>query len=238
MYFYPYSLYMNPYYLLGTVFVVIAVVIGLIAQTRVSSAFRKYSHIHARIGKTGADVAREILDANGMADMPVNLTHGTLTDNFNPGNGSVNLSDDIYNGTSLASLAVAAHECGHAIQYHTGYTPIKVRNLIAPVCNIGNYLGWIAIVIGLALGRTKIAWFGFVLMLGILVFQLVTLPVEFDASRRGLAILESHYLMSDEIGGAKAMLKAAAMTYIAATLQTLASMLRIFLLIAGNSRDD
>ena len=103
MYFYPYSLYMNSYYLLGTVFVVIAVVIGLIAQGRVSSAFRKYSRIHARIGKTGADVAREILDANGMADMPVNLTHGTLTDNFNPGNGSVNLSDEIYHGTSLAS---------------------------------------------------------------------------------------------------------------------------------------
>ena len=133
---------------------------------------------------------------------------------------------------------MAAHECGHAIQYKEKYVPISLRNAILPIANAGQYLGWIAIFIGLILGQTNIAWIGFIAMCGILAFQLITLPVEFDASSRALAILKTRYLTSEEYPGARKMLSAAAMTYVAAMISTLMSMLRIFLIILGNSRDD
>lgn len=163
---------------------------------------------------------------------------GQLSDHYNPGKKTINLSHDIYRGTSIAALAVAAHECGHAIQYKEKYIPISLRNAILPIANVGQYLGWIAIFIGLILGQTDIAWFGFIAMCGILAFQLVTLPVEFNASSRALSILQTRYLTSGEYDGAKKMLSAAAMTYVAAMISTLMSMLRIFLIILGNSRDD
>ena len=163
---------------------------------------------------------------------------GQLSDHYNPGKKTINLSTDIYHGTSIAALAVAAHECGHAIQYKEKYIPISLRNAILPVANIGQYLGWIAIVLGLAIGHTNIAWVGFLLMCGILFFQLVTLPVEFNASSRALGILNTYYLDDTEYIGAKKMLSAAAMTYVASMISTLMSMLRIFLMIIGNSRDN
>lgn len=235
-----YYLYMlrNPYYLIGTIFVVLAAGIAIYAQAKISFSYKRWKEVRNSRGITGAEVARQILDANGMSDMPIREISGELTDNFDPRSETVNLSREIYAGDSIASIAVAAHECGHAIQHHVHYKPIAMRNAIIPFANVGNYLGWIAFIIGLVLGYTKLAWFGFILMMGIVLFQVVTLPVEFDASRRGLAILKAHYLQADEYKGAKSMLVAAAFTYVAALLQALASMARLLLVLIGNSRND
>lgn len=234
---YSWYLMSNPYYMIGTVFVMLAAVLSLWAQGKVQSSYAKYKRIQNHRGLTGREVARQILDNNGLSQVTINKVNGQLSDHYNPTDNTINLSSDIYDGTSIASLAVAAHECGHAIQHKEGYKAIVVRNLILPFANVGQYLGWIAIVIGLAIGHTNIAWIGFILMLGILVFQIVTLPVEFDASKRALKILNAYYLDDQEYYGAKNMLTAAALTYVAAMIATLMSMLRIFLMIAGNSRD-
>jgi len=231
-------LYSNPYYLFGTIFVALAAILALYAQGKVQSNYSKYRRVMNHRMMSGAQVARAILDAQGLMNVEVKKVRGQLSDHYNPQNNTVNLSEDIYDGTSVASMAIAAHECGHAIQHKEGYKAIVVRNFILPFANVGQYLGWIAIVIGLAIGHTKIAWIGFILMLGILAFQLVTLPVEFNASSRALEILDQNYLDPDEYNGAKNMLSAAALTYVAAMISTLMSMLRIFLLILGNSRDD
>lgn len=235
-----YELYMlqNPWYLLGTIFVVAAAIFMIYAQIRIKSAYARYREVPNHRGMNGAMVARQILDANGMSDVPVNCVSGELSDHFNPTNMTINLSRDIYEGTSIASMAVAAHECGHAIQYHTGYVPIKFRNAIVPFANVGNYIGWIAFFLGFFLGYPKIAWFGFFLMCGLLLFQVVTLPVEIDASKRGLAILNRYYLDADEYKGARSVLFAAALTYVASMLQVFATMLRYALLLIGSSRDD
>ena len=149
---------------------------------------------------------------------------------------TLHLSRDIYHGTSIASLAVAAHECGHALQHQEGYRPLTFRNAIVPVCNFSYNLGWVAIMIGLFMGRTSIAWIGVLLTSLMLLFQIVTLPVEFDASSRALSILNDRYLVQDEYFGAKKMLTAAALTYVAGMLSTLLSLLRIVLVVLGNDR--
>ena len=236
--FFPYSLYWNSYYMIGTIFVALAAILAIWAQTKVQTTYRRYKKIPNRKGITGYQVAREILDNEGLRDIAIYEVKGQLSDHYNPGKKTINLSTDIYHGTSIAALAVAAHECGHAIQYKEKYIPISLRNAILPVANIGQYLGWIAIVLGLAIGHTNIAWVGFLLMCGILFFQLVTLPVEFNASSRALGILNTYYLDDTEYIGAKKMLSAAAMTYVASMISTLMSMLRIFLMIIGNSRDN
>lgn len=236
--FYYYGMFYNKYYMIGTIFVLIAAIFAIYAQTKVQSTYRRYKHINNSRRMTGYQVAREILDSHGLSHIQILESRGQLSDHYNPGKKTINLSSDIYHGTSIASLAVAAHECGHAIQYKEKYIPISLRNAILPIANIGQYLGWIAILLGLALGHTNIAWIGFILMCGILAFQVVTLPVEFNASSRALHILQSRYLTQDEYEGAKKMLSAAALTYVAAMISTLASMLRIFLMIFGRSRDD
>lgn len=233
---YSYYLMSNPGYMLGTLLVLIAMFFSMYAQGKIRSSYSRYAQVPNRAGLTGAQVARAILDANGMSDLPVNHVSGSLTDHFDPTRYIINLSDGIYDGSSIAALAVAAHECGHAIQYHTSYKPLVIRNSIAPVCNIGNYVGWIAIMIGLVTSMFRLALFGFILMLGILVFQLVTLPVEFDASARGLEILERQYLSADEYAGAKNVLSSAALTYVAGTAATLASLIRILLMILSSQR--
>lgn len=238
MFFPFYGFYYNTYYLIGTILVVLAALLALWAQMKVQSTYSRYKKIPSSLGRSGAQIAREILDSEGLYDINVLEVKGHLSDHYNPGKKTINLSSDIYHGTSIASLAVAAHECGHAIQYKEKYVPISLRNAILPIANVGQYLGWIAIFIGLILGHTSIAWIGFFAMCGILAFQVVTLPVEFDASSRALVILKTRYLTSNEYAGAKKMLSAAAMTYVAAMISTLMSMLRIFLLILGNSRDD
>ena len=236
--FYYYGMYANSYYMFGTLLVLLASLLAIYAQTKVQSTYKRYKRIPNQRGISGARIAQEILDRHGLGDIAIYEVQGQLSDHYNPGKRTINLSSDIYNGTSIAALAVAAHECGHAIQYQEKYMPIKLRNSILPIANIGQYLGWFAIVLGLAIGHTNIAWIGFVLMCGILAFQVITLPVEFDASRRALEILGDRYLTREEYPGAKKMLSAAALTYVAGMISTLMSMLRIFLMILGNSRDD
>ncbi len=235
--FYYYGMYYDSAYMIGTVFVMLAALLALFAQMKVQGTYSKYKKVQNRRGITGAYVARDILNRAGLYDIRVEATNGNLTDHFHPTQKVIRLSQDIYNGTTIAALAVAAHECGHAIQHAEGYVPISLRNLILPFANIGQYLGWFAIMIGLALGSTNIAWIGFILMCGILLFQLLTLPVEFDASHRAMLILEDYYLDDMELKGAKKMLSAAALTYVAALISTLMSMLRIFLMIASRSDD-
>ncbi|MFR7592344.1 MAG: zinc metallopeptidase [Longibaculum sp.] len=233
-----YGFYGNSYYMIGTILVLLAAVLALWAQMKVQSTYSRYKKIPNSRGMSGAQIAREILDSEGLQDIQIYEVKGNLSDHYNPCKKTINLSSDIYNGTSIASLAVAAHECGHAIQYKDKYVPISLRNAILPIANVGQYLGWIAIILGLALRHTNIAWFGFAAMCGILAFQLVTLPVEFNASSRALSILRTRYLNEGEYAGARSMLSAAAMTYVAAMISTLMSMLRIFLVILGNSRND
>lgn len=233
-----YYLMTNPGYMLGTILVGIAMVFSLYCQAKIKSTYAKYRRKLNSRGITGEQVAREILDSHGMTHVPVYEVKGELSDHFDPSNNSVSLSSDIYHGTTIAACAVAAHECGHAIQYHENYMPIRVRNAIIPLCNVGNYLGWIAIMIGLALGSTRLAFLGFFLMCGILAFQIITLPVEINASKRGLAILQALYLNENEYAGAWQMLYAAALTYVAGVCATLASMLRILFMILSSSNRD
>lgn len=232
---YGYGYYGSTYYTIGMILVLLAAVLAIYAQTKVTSTYNQYKKIPNSRQITGATVARQILDSEGLYDVEIFENQGTLSDHYNPSKRTIHLSSDVYYGTSIASLAVAAHECGHAIQYKEKYVPIAIRNAILPVANVGQYLGWIAISIGFILGYTSIAWIGLILMGGILAFQLVTLPVEFDASSRALHILKTRYLNENEYVGAKKMLSAAAMTYIAAMISTLMSMLRIVLILLGSS---
>lgn len=228
---------MSSAYMIGYLLVAIGSMIMIYAQIKVNSAYNKYEKIPNSRGMTGAMVAREILDRNGLHDIQINRVNGKLSDHYNPRNKTINLSQGIHDGTSIAALAVASHECGHAIQHLVGYRPLVFRNAILPLCNVGQYLGWIAVFIGLLMGNTNIAWLGVILMSGILLFQIITLPVEFDASSRALKILKTNYLTDNEYGGAKSMLSAAAFTYVAAMLSTVLSLLRIVLIVLGNDRD-
>ena len=230
--------YWNSGYMIGTILVLLAGVLALYAQSKVTNAYNKYKRVPNSRGMSGAQVAREILDSHGLYHISVHEVSGQLSDHYNPAKNLINLSTDIYRGTSIAALAVAAHEVGHAIQYQEKYMTIGLRNMILPFANVGQYLGWIAIVLGLAIGHTNIAWIGFFLMCGILLFQVVTLPVEFNASSRAMEILKARYLTSGELVGARNMLSAAALTYVAAMVSTLMSMLRIFLMLVGRSRDN
>ncbi len=233
-----YWYYGNSYYMLGTILVLVASILAIYAQTKVQTTYARYKKIANTRRLTGFQVAREILDRQGLYDIQIYEVSGQLTDHYHPAKRTINLSSDIYHGTSIASLAVAAHECGHAIQYKEHYMPISLRNAILPIANVGQYLGWIAIGIGFLLGRSQIAWIGFFAMCGILAFQLVTLPVEFDASKRALCILQANYLTDGEYQGARKMLSAAAMTYVASMISTLMSMVRIFLMILSRTSHD
>lgn len=232
-----YYYYTNSYYMLGNILVLIGVAIMAMAQMKVSSAYNKYSRIQNRRHLTGFDVAREILNQYGLSYVQIFEVQGRLSDHYNPGDQTLHLSHDIYYGTSIASLAVAAHECGHALQHQEGYKPLTFRNAIIPICNISQSIGWVAIILGLIIGRTSIAWIGVLLMSLMLLFQIVTLPVEFDASSRALSILNDRYLEQSEYKGAKSMLTAAALTYVAGMLSTLLSLLRIVLVVLGNDRN-
>lgn len=232
-YYYP----MNGTYMLGYLLVLIGSLIMIYAQFKVNRTYSRYEKIPNRRGITGAMVAREILDRNGLSDVQIYVVDGKLSDHYNPGKKTINLSRNIHDGTSIAALAVASHECGHAIQHLIGYKPLVFRNAIIPLCNVGQYLGWIAVMLGLLFGNSSVAWIGVFLMSGILLFQIITLPVEFDASSRALQILKTNYLANDEYDGAKSMLSAAAFTYVAAMLSTVLSLLRIVLIIVGNDRD-
>ena len=219
------------------VLVLIAFALTLFASFGVKRTFNKYADVTNARGLTASDAARRILDANGLSNVTVQHVSGELTDHFDPRSNVIRLSDATFYSSSVAAIGVAAHECGHAIQYATGYVPIKVRNSIVPVVNIGNALSMPLFFIGLLLGMTQLALAGAALFALVLVFQLVTLPVEFNASRRAISILDStDMLYGDELTGAKKVLTAAAMTYVAAVAATALQLLRL-LLIVNRRRD-
>ena len=226
--------YMDYWYL---ILVVPTIIIALFAQMRVSSSFNKYSKLKSRIGLTAADVTRRILDSNGLTHVAVERVNGKLTDHYDPRSNVIRLSDSVYNSTSVAAIGVAAHEAGHAVQHATKYIPIKVRNAIVPIANFGSSFAPILIIMGIIFSFEPLVLFGTLLYSAIAVFQLVTLPVEFNASGRAIKTLSSMGILSgEELAGSKKVLSAAAMTYVAALLTTLANLLRFILLSRRNDR--
>ncbi len=221
---------LDPTYIL----VVIGFLITLIAQIFVSSSYKKYKKINSKSGLDGFSVARKILDSNDLKNIDIVETKGELTDHYDPTRKVVRLSTEVFHGTSIASLAVAAHECGHAVQDKEGYFFLKLRSVILPLVNISTTLGYFAIVIGLIFSFIELFWIGIFLEMAILVFQLITLPVEFNASKRALSYLEKEALIEKkEQDGSKKMLTAAAMTYVASVVSTILQILRL-ILIASN----
>ncbi len=216
-----------------------AFLFGLYAQMKVSSTFSKYQSVQSSRGVTGAQAARRILDDNGLYDVAVVKISGNLTDNFNPKTRTVSLSDSVYGSTSVAAIGVAAHECGHAVQHATGYTPIKIRSALVPVTNFGSSAGFVILLVGMLFGSYPIAMLGVLLYSLMAVFQAVTLPVEFNASKRALATLEaSGMLVGEELKMSRSVLSAAAMTYVAALVSSLATILRLLLIVGSSRRSD
>lgn len=222
---------------LGYLLVIVAAVITLVAEYFVQNRYQTYRKVKNKKGLTGQEVARMILDKHGLTDIYVTEVAGTLSDHYDPNRRVVRLSNEIFHGDSIASVSVAAHECGHAIQHKEGYLMIKIRGAIFPLVSFASKFGYIAILIGFLFSFLELAWAGVGLLLVILLFQLVTLPVEFNASSRALRELEKEKILnSNELEGSKSMLKAAAMTYVAGLAATILEILRFVLILMG--RDD
>ncbi len=224
------------------VLVLPAIFLSLWASANVNSTFKRYSSQFSRRHITGAQAAEQVLRANGIYDVSVQHIAGNLTDNFDPKNKVIRLSDNVYNSTSTAAIGVACHEAGHAVQHQVGYAPLKLRMAVIPVTNIGSKLAMPLILLGLVLSAFGYYFYELVYV-GIacfglsLVFQVITLPVEFNASSRAVqAIEQSGILVEDEMTGAKRTLRAAALTYVAATAVSLAQLLRLLILFGGNNR--
>ncbi len=215
-----------------------ALLFGLWAQSQVNSNFSRYSKVGTMRGMTGAQAAEYILNQNGIYDVEVRHIAGNLTDNFNPKNRTINLSDSVYNSTSIAAVGVAAHEAGHAVQHAVNYKPIRIREMIIPVTQIGSWLYLPIIMVGFIFSSQYLVNLGILLFSTLAIFQLVTLPVEFNASDRAIRTLEgSGILYGEEITGAKRVLRAAALTYVAALVSSLAQLLRLILIFGGRRRD-
>ena len=230
--------YWDPTYIL----VVIGAVICMIASARVKGTFNKYSHLRSMSGMNGAQVAQRVLQAAGIYDVQVRHVSGSLTDHYDPRTKTVNLSDPVYNATSVAALGVAAHECGHAIQHAKSYAPLSIRSALVPIANFGSMLAWPVILIGLLFNTRSsglIIDIGILLFSAAVLFQLVTLPVEFDASRRALVMLRTQGILSDdELKYTRKVLKSAALTYVASAAAAILQLLRIILITNGRRRDD
>lgn len=221
--------YLSNYYYI--VFVLPMILLSVIASAKVNSAFNKYSAVHSVRGLTGAQAAGEVLRFYGITNVAIEHVSGNLTDHYDPKTNVIRLSDKVYNSTSVSAIGVACHEAGHAAQYAEGYSPVKLRSVIYPVCSIGSKMGFPLAIIGFVLS------FDFLVMLGVaffclaVFFQLVTLPVEFNASRRAVRVIdETGILQTEEIIGVKKVLTAAALTYVAALAVSLANLLRLILL--------
>ena len=215
-----------------------AILLTVWAQSRVKSTFEQYSRVRSRQGITGREAARAILTSYGLGSMPIKQIAGQLTDHYDPSTRSLSLSEPVYDSTSIAAIGVAAHEVGHAVQHAQNYFPLKFRNAIVPVVNLTSGASWPLFLVGLMAGNSRIMNIGILLFLGVIVFHLVTLPVELDASLRALAVLSSNGMMDrDEVSGARKVLGAAAMTYLAAALQAVLSLVRLILLRNSRSRD-
>lgn len=231
----PFFYYYDPYYWM---ILVPAMLIALLAQLNVSATFNRYSRVASRRGLTGAQAAEAVLRAHGVYDVRIERVAGRLSDHYDPRSNVIRLSDGVYGSTSVASLGVAAHEAGHAVQYAQGYGPIKLRTAIIPVCNIGSQLSILLIVLGLIFYFPALFGVGVILFAVAVVGQVVTLPVEFNASRRAMASLrDTGLLEQEELRGARKVLTAAAMTYVAALLVSIAQLLRFLLAFGGRRRD-
>lgn len=230
--------YWDPTYIL----VVIGAVICMIASARVKGTFNKYSRLRSMSGMNGAQVAQRVLQAAGIYDVQVRHVSGSLTDHYDPRTKTVNLSDPVYNATSVAALGVAAHECGHAIQHAKSYAPLSIRSALVPIANFGSMLAWPVILIGLFFNTRSsglIIDIGILLFSAAVLFQLVTLPVEFDASRRALVMLRTQGILADdELKYTRRVLKSAALTYVASAAAAILQLLRIILITNGRRRDD
>jgi len=216
------------------ILVIIGIVICLIAQGRVKGTFNKYSRVRSASGLTGVETATKILADNGIYDVTVAHVQGNLNDHYDPRSKTINLSDATYASTSVAAVGVAAHEVGHAIQHNRSYAPLKLRSALVPVANFGSTLAWPLILIGFFINHESSMLFinaGIILFSGALLFQIVTLPVEFNASRRAMAALESNRILTrDELGMSRRVLSAAALTYVANTAAMALQLLRIILI--------
>lgn len=230
--------YWDPTYIL----VVIGAVICMIASARVKGTFNKYSQLRSMSGMNSAQVAQRVLQAAGIYDVQVRHVSGSLTDHYDPRTKTVNLSDPVYNATSVAALGVAAHECGHAIQHAKSYAPLSIRSALVPIANFGSMLAWPVILIGLLFNTRSsglIIDIGILLFSAAVLFQLVTLPVEFDASRRALVMLRTQGILADdELRYTRRVLKSAALTYVASAAAAILQLLRIILITNGRRRDD
>ncbi|MDY5349917.1 MAG: zinc metallopeptidase [Candidatus Ventricola sp.] len=226
--------YYDPTYLM----LIPGLILALYAQLKVSSTYARYKKVHSGTGLTGAQIARQILDSNGCGSVRIERVPGSLTDHYDPENGVLRLSEEVYASRSIAALGVAAHEAGHAIQDATDYGPMRIRATLVPVANIGSSAAIPLFMLGLIFSWEPLLKIGILCFSLAVLFYLVTLPVEFNASGRAVALLSSGYLPQDEVKGVKKVLSAAALTYVAAALQAILQLLRLVLLAGSRRRDD
>ncbi len=221
------------------VFALPPLVVMLFAQLRVRGAYGKYSQERNMANATGAQIARQLLDSAGLSDVSIEMVPGELSDHYDPRRRVLRLSEHVYSSPSVAAMGIAAHEVGHAIQDRTGYVPMRLRSGLVPVVNLGSWLGYILFILGFLVQFSGLIWLGILLFSGAVLFALVTLPVEYNASGRALQLLRTNGVVSQvELGGAKKVLNAAALTYIAALLQAVGQLLYWVLLALGTGRRD
>ena len=226
--------YYDPTYFL----VLIGAIISAVASWNVNHTFEKYNRASMG-GCTGRDAAERILRSAGIHDVRIEMVRGSLSDHYSPKDKVLRLSESVYNSASVSAVGVAAHECGHAIQHSEGYLPLKLRSLSVPAANFGSWLSWPLILLGLMMGFTQLAELGVFLFVLVVLFQLITLPVEFNASRRAMAALESCGIIhGSDLDGAGKVLRAAALTYVAALFASILQLLRLALIVGGRRRDD
>ena len=233
---YRYGFYFDPTYIL----VLIGVLVSMYASMRVKTTFNKYAKIRSRTNMTGAQAAQRVLNSAGIYDVRIRHVAGNLTDHYDPRNKTLNLSDSVYGSASVAAVGVAAHECGHAIQHQQGYSPLNIRGALVPVANFGSAAAWPLIILGIIFGGAGSIFcqIGILFFSAAVLFQIVTLPVEFNASRRAVRILGDTGILSEqELPYTKKVLKAAALTYVAGAAAAILQLLRLLLLFGGRDRD-
>lgn len=221
------------------ILVIVCFIAAMIASARVKSIFRKYDEYKAMKGLTAEQAAQRVLDFYGITNVTIQHISGELSDNFNPKTNVISLSDSTFGHTSIAAIGVACHEAGHAAQHAEGYVPIRVRNAIVPICNIGSTAGIPLAILGILINASGLVYFGLILYSFVALFQFATLPVELDASHRALQVIdETKMLEGNEYEGARKVLTAAAMTYVVALATSLANLLRFVIIFLGNRRSD
>ncbi len=224
------------YYYTGIIMLPVFI-FALVCQAKVKTNFNRYSQVISRSGMTGADAAWRLLQLNGITDVKIKRISGTLTDYYDPNKKEICLSEDVFNSRSIAAIGIACHEAGHACQHNEGYFPLKIRSLVIPATQIGSALGVPLCLIGLFINSEPLAYAGLIMYGFVALFQLITLPVEFNASKRALQTIETNGFLTDsEYVGARKVLSAAALTYVAALASALATMLRLLIIVTGGRR--